>query len=205
MQQERSWVHSQLSSSLCTNRFRVGDKLHHCWAVPMNLPPFKYHPDPLNTGSVVASAEGCEVCGQSRGFIYKGPIYCESEPEAICPWCIADGSAHSKLQAEFVDKDCIGGGDWDSIRPEIADEIAFRTPGFSGWQQERWFTHCSDGAEFLGPMGKQEVLKFGSDAVQAIRAEAGYDPDEWKYYFDSMDAERGPATAYLFKCRHCGK
>ena len=171
----------------------------------MDLPQFRYHPDPLKTGSIVASDKACEVCGVARRFIYDGPIYCEADAEAVCPWCIADGSAHSKLQAEFVDRALVGGGDWEIIPAETADEIAFRTPGFSGWQQERWFTHCSDGAEFLGAMGKQELLQAGLEAVEVIRAESGYDSDEWEYYFDSMDAEHGPATAYLFRCRHCGK
>lgn len=120
------------------------------------------------------------------------------------PWCIADGSAHTKLKAEFVDIDCIGGGNWESVRTEIAEAIAYRTPGFSGWQQERWFTHCSDGAECLGAMGKQELLRAGADAVKVIRDESGYASDEWERYFDGLNAEHGPATAYLFKCRHCG-
>lgn len=171
----------------------------------MDLPRFKYHPDPLNTGSIVASKQVCEVCGQAREFIYQGPIYCESEPEALCPWCIADGSAHTKLRAEFVDRAFVGGDGWESVAAEIADEIAFRTPGFSGWQQERWFTHCSDGAEFLGAMGKQELLKAGAEAVHVIQEECDYDSDEWDDYFESLNAEDGPATAYLFKCRHCGK
>jgi uncharacterized protein CbrC (UPF0167 family) len=171
----------------------------------MELPQFKYHPDPLSTGSIVASEQVCEVCGQARGFVYEGPIYSESEPEAVCPWCIADGSAHAKLGAEFVDRDFIGGDGWESVQAEAADEIAFRTPGFSGWQQERWFTHCSDGAEFLGPVGKEQLIKAGGEAVQAIRDESGYEAAGWEEYFDSLNAEHGPATAYLFKCRHCGK
>jgi hypothetical protein len=170
----------------------------------MELPRFKYHPDPLKTGSIVASDKECEVCGKARGFIYEGPIYCESEPEAVCPWCIADGSAHTRLQAEFVARDAVGGDNWESVRAQIADEIAFRTPGFSGWQQERWFTHCSDGAEFLGPMGKQELKQAGAEAVQVIRTECGYNADEWEEYFDALNAKDGP-TAYLFKCRHCGR
>jgi uncharacterized protein len=172
--------------------------------MPVDLPQFTYHPNPLDTGSAVASEGVCQVCGQLRKFVYKGPIYCESEPEAVCPWCIADGSAHMKLKAEFVDRDSIGGDKWEPVRAEIADAIAYRTPGFSGWQQERWFTHCSDGAEFLGAMGKQELLRAGADAVQAIRDESGYASDEWEQYFDTLNAEHGPATAYLFQCRHCG-
>ncbi len=74
----------------------------------MEVPQFKYHPDPLNTGSIVVSEEVCEVSGRTSGFTYKGPIYCESEPEAVCPLCIADGSAPTRLGAEFVDRDFIG-------------------------------------------------------------------------------------------------
>ena len=81
------------------------------------------------------------------------------------------------------------------MQTEIADAIAYRTPSFSGWQQERWFTHCSDGAEFLGAVGKQELLRAGADAVQVIRNESGYASDEWERYFDTLNAEHGPATA----------
>jgi uncharacterized protein len=171
----------------------------------MELPQFKYHPDPVSTGSIVASDGTCEVCGQARGFVYTGPIYCKSKPEAVCPWCIADGSAHAKFKAECVDRDCIGGGEWESVAAAIVEEVAFRTPGFSGWQSERWFTHCADAAEFLGPMGKEQLQQSGPEAVEAVGLETGYDPEEWDDYFAALDAEHGPATAYLFKCRHCGK
>src|SRR5205809_697888 len=110
----------------------------------MDLPKFKYHPDPLKSGSVVPSEKVCEVCGHARGLIYSGAIYGPSDLEIVCPWCINDGSAHTKFQAEFVDRALVGGDAWDSVSSEIADEVSFRTPGFSGWQQERWFTHCLD-------------------------------------------------------------
>lgn len=73
----------------------------------------------------------------------------------------AVGSAHTKLKAEFVDRDLIGSGDREPVPPKISDEVAFLTPGFSGWQQERWFTHCGDAAEFLGPMGKEQTSAIG--------------------------------------------
>jgi len=170
------------------------------------LPQFKYHPDPIRSGSIVPSNKKCDICGQAREFIYDGPVYCEDEPDAVCPWCIADGSAHQKLDAEFVDRAAIGGDDWESISPTIEEEVAFRTPGFSGWQEQRWFTHCSDAAEFIGPMGKEELREAGADAVEAIREECGIDDDdEWEEFFDSLSVGEGPATAYLFRCRHCGK
>jgi hypothetical protein len=33
---------------------------------------FRYHPDPLATGMIVASGEGCVVCEQARGYLYAG-------------------------------------------------------------------------------------------------------------------------------------
>ncbi len=140
----------------------------------MELPRFKYHPDPVSTGSIAAADATCEVCGHARGFVYAGPIYCEGEPEAVCPWCIADGSAHAKFKAQFVDTDSIGGGEWESVAAAIVEEVAFRTPGFSGWQPERWFTHCGDAAEFLGPMGKGQLQQAGPEAGEALCVGYGY-------------------------------
>ncbi|MBK1868507.1 CbrC family protein [Aestuariivirga sp. YIM B02566] len=52
----------------------------------MTLPKFTYHPDPIATGSLVASEEICICCGQARGFIYKGPAYAVEElVDCICP------------------------------------------------------------------------------------------------------------------------
>jgi uncharacterized protein CbrC (UPF0167 family) len=80
--------------------------------------------------------------------------------------------------------------------------VAFGT-GFSGWQQERWFTHCGDAAEFLGPMGKEQLEQLGPEAVNVVRLESGYEAKEWAYY--SLNVRTGPATAYLFRCHHCGE
>ena len=171
----------------------------------MELPTFKYHPDPLATGSIEPSTNKCVVCGLARGFIYIGQPYAEEELiDAICPWCIADGTAHEKFDAEFTDFDGIGDyGNWESVEPTIAEEVAYRTPGFTGLQQERWFTHCADAAEFLGLMGHQELVAYGAAAIQAIKDEIAYDDNVWDEYFKSLD-RAGEPTAYLFKCRHCG-
>jgi uncharacterized protein CbrC (UPF0167 family) len=172
----------------------------------MNLPIFKYHPNPIATGSVEPSENVCEACGQSRGFIYKGPVYAEAELiDAICPWCIDDGTAHEKFAAEFFDSAGIGGyGEWAEVSGEIVAEVACRTPGFDGWQQERWFTHCGDAGEFWGAVGKVELEQIGAEAVLAIKTEIGFDGEEWENYFQRLDKNKGP-TAYIFKCRNCGK
>ena len=39
-----------------------------------SLPTFRYHEDPLATGSIVSSPNACRRCGRQRGYIYVGPI-----------------------------------------------------------------------------------------------------------------------------------
>lgn len=118
----------------------------------MTLPTFRYHPDPIATGSVATSGAVCRACNRARGYIYTGPVYAEIELEdALCPWCIADGSAAARFTAEFVDPAGVGDyGRWDAVPAAVVDEDAKRTPAFTGWQQERWWTHCGDAAMFLG-------------------------------------------------------
>lgn len=170
------------------------------------LPAFRYHPHPLETGSVVPSPKVCHRCGQQRGYIYTGPVYVEAElDEAICPWCIADGSAAQVFGAEFTDPEGVGGyGAWDAVPPETVEEVAQRTPGFSGWQQERWWTHCGDATEFLGRAGRRELEAVWSGAVPALMAEAGLDADGWREFATGLEAEGSP-TAYVFRCRRCGQ
>src|SRR5580765_1558527 len=131
------------------------------------LPKFKYHPDPIATGHIVESDTECVCCGKALGFIYTGPVYAPEEyDDQICPWCIADGSAHEKLGASFTDEIGIGGyGNWETVPGDVVDEVAYRTPGFSGWQQERWWTHCGDAAQFIGRAGQEELAALGPQAI----------------------------------------
>ncbi|HEX6533435.1 MAG TPA: CbrC family protein [Gemmatimonadaceae bacterium] len=171
----------------------------------MTLPRFTYHPDPLATGSVVASDAMCTACGRARGYVYAGVPYAREEIEgAICPWCIADGTAASRLGAEFVDAAGIGDyGRWDAVPAEVVEEVSRRTPGFTGWQQERWWTHCGDAAEYLGRAGRRELEETWPEAIEAIRLEIGFEGEEWRAYLAALDADSSP-TAYVFRCRHCG-
>jgi uncharacterized protein len=44
----------------------------------MEFPQFPYHQDPRSSGSVVLSDTPCVACGQSRGFVYTGPVYSQT-------------------------------------------------------------------------------------------------------------------------------
>ena len=72
-----------------------------------SVPEFRYHPDPVATGSAEVSEDTCELCGERTGFRYKGPMYGVLLKE-ICLGCIADGTAADRLAApdgptEFTD------------------------------------------------------------------------------------------------------
>lgn len=158
------------------------------------IPRFVYHPDPVRTGSIIESDDECERCGMARGWMYSGPIYAVDEIEFVCPWCIADGSGASEFDAEFTTTD----GSPSEVPGHVLDEIVHRTPGFEGWQQERWLFHCGDGAEFYGRAGWAEV-SASPGAVESLRT------DGWPE--DVLPSLRpdGDLTAYLFRCRHCGQ
>lgn len=173
--------------------------------MPCTLPKFEYHPDPIGTGSVIPSGAVCDCCGQARGFIYDGLVHAERELEAVCPWCIASGAAHAKLGASFTDEAAIGGhGKWDKVPEAVIEAVAYRTPGYTGWQGEQWWTHCGDAGEFLGRFGTQELEALGPEAVAAIKDTAGLEGEELDLLMSTLDKDGSP-TAYIFRCRHCGK
>ncbi|WP_338087909.1 CbrC family protein [Nocardioides lijunqiniae] len=156
------------------------------------MPVFRYHPDPLATGSVVVSDDECERCGHSRGFVYSGPIYSSDEIESLCPWCISDGTASEAFSADFTTTDEAPSG----VDAAVHDELVHRTPGFSGWQQERWLFHCGDGAEFVGRAGWAEASASPGAIDSMLR-------DGWTEDALQHLSPEGDLTAYLFRCRRC--
>jgi uncharacterized protein len=166
----------------------------------MTFPLFRYHPDPIASGSVAESETQCLCCEQKRGFIYTGPVHAEDTLEKkICPWCIADGQAAEKFEAVFTDKAGIGA---DELAVETQEKVARRTPGFASWQQERWLSCCNDAAAFLGPMGYEELKKFGPEAAAAVKEHCGLEGDEWLNFLRSLKRDEAP-TAFVFQCLHC--
>jgi uncharacterized protein CbrC (UPF0167 family) len=170
----------------------------------MVLPVFRYHPDPIASGSIVASDALCICCGKQRGFLYVGPAYSVSETrDRLCPWCIADGSAHRKFDVCFTSEDFP-----EDILPEIVDEVAHRTPGFSGWQQKIWLTCCADAAAFLEPVGYAEIRARHPQLEAKLLAHCERDlrmsHEAAVRAVQELNLKHGP-TAYGFICRHCGE
>jgi len=171
----------------------------------VTLPRFRYHPDPVATGSIEPSDTVCVCCGQARGYIYTGPVNAAEElDDSLCPWCIADGSAAERFDAEFTDAAGIASGLWPAVPDAVTEEVSRRTPGFTGWQQERWWTHCGDAGEFLGRAGVDDLTGRWAGALAAIRDDALVDAGDWEEILASLDPD-GDATAYVFRCRECGQ
>lgn len=169
------------------------------------LPVFRYHPEPLKTGSVVPSEEVCLCCEQARGYIYAASVYAEEElDQQICPWCVASGEAAEKFDCEYTDASGVGGyGRFAPVSGAVVEEVSRRTPGFASWQQEVWWTHCGDAGEFLGPVGKKELDEMGPGAWEGFVATAEIEGENLRAVMESLDRDHGP-TAYLFRCMHCG-
>jgi uncharacterized protein len=167
-----------------------------------SLPAFRFHADPVASGSVVPSQAICACCKQARGFAYDGPIYGEEDLEAICPWCIHDGSAYTKLGITFVDSEA-----FDDDAPQAAiDEICERTPGFSAWQSERWPSCCGEPAAFVAPIGAEEIRsrhpRLEGPLMMHIVHDLEISGGAARRMLESLKRDESP-TAFLFRCLHC--
>jgi len=166
------------------------------------LPAFRYHPDPVGTSSIAASEKECRCCGRSRGYIYTLAPYTDEgvDEESVCPWCIADGSAHAKLQAEFIDPHGIP----DDVPEAVAAQLVERTPGYASWQTEEWRACCDDAAAYLGPFGYMEIMRQDllGELMAYIMDEMQYQGRRASLLAESLHRDHGP-TAYVFRCLHC--
>jgi uncharacterized protein CbrC (UPF0167 family) len=177
-------------------------------------PLFRYHPDPVATGSAVRVEHECSVCGQTRQVRYRGPIY-GKQPDSLCLHCIQSGEASRALSvvttatdgsdvldmpAEFSDAVDVP----DDVPRHVVEEITRRTPGFTGWQQQAWLYHCGDGAAFVGPAGYRDLTPY-PDALDMLREshrQLGWAADESEAFLHLLDRD-GEPTAYLFQCLRC--
>lgn len=168
-----------------------------------DLPVFRYHLDPIASGSIVASSEKCACCKKARGFMYAGPAYSEEDlDDALCPWCIADGSAAKKFDATFVDSEAFD----DDASEEAMDTIIERTPGFNTWQTEKWPSCCGEPAAFVTPAGADDIRtrypRLEGTLMMYIVHQMGISGGAATRTLASLKRDQSP-TAFVFKCLHC--
>jgi uncharacterized protein len=178
-----------------------------------DLPTFRYHPDPVATGSIIADRIICCSCGEERSHRYTLPMYGVNEVGDLCPWCIADGSSAARFEVTF--NDAVGHHPWYNfyddeewpdpppaylvVPDDVVDEIRHRTPSYSSWQDLSWLSHCNDAAAYRGRLDSAG-LRAMPELEQQVRQELGLpagvpvtvDPD-------------GDLLVHWFRCLHCGE
>lgn len=163
-----------------------------------DLPRFKYHPDPLSTGSFEEGEEKiCPCCGNKSKVYYSSFPYCTEDVEYICPTCISNGEAAMKFDASFVQD-----AEWHGEpNKEKDDELFHRTPGYLSWQGEHWLSCCDDYCAYMGTVGTRELKAMDiADEVLEEYAQRGEFADVEEYL-----VKDGAICGYLFECLHCGK
>ena len=165
----------------------------------MELPTFRYHPDPIATNAIVCEEIICCACHKKRGYKYTGSLYSENDHGEICPWCISDGSAAEKFNGIFTDDEPLLR---NGIREEIVKEVTQRTPGFQAWQQEIWLSHCGDAAAYLGDSIEMARLA-PEDFWTSVRSNIGLNDDDFSEYKNGIF--KGDLAVYIFKCLSCNK
>jgi uncharacterized protein len=166
----------------------------------MKLPKFKYNQNPLELEVFKEEKTVCPVCNKNRDYTYVGPFYSVEEIEGICPWCISDGSAAKKFEGEFQDVESCE----DVEKEEFIDELIYRTPGYSGWQQEYWLSHCGDFCAIKSYVGWDDIKHLEnelSNDIERITNEFQITIDIFKQSLINGGDHQG----YLFQCVKCGK
>jgi uncharacterized protein len=165
----------------------------------MKLPIFKYNPDPVKLQVIKHSKTKCPVCNEEREFVYEGPFYSIEKVEGVCPWCISSGAAALKYNGFTQDpSNCE-----DVNNPIFLDELVRRTPGYFGWQQERWLSHCGDFCAVIAYVGWEEVKHLEhelNDEIQDYCETFNISRDEFK-----EELGNGYMQGYLFRCLQCEK
>ena len=164
-----------------------------------DLPVFKYNPNAIKNKGIVQRSAKCQVCNEHTEYVYEGPFYSVDEVEDICPWCIKSGKAAVKYDGQFQDDSTCE--EVDNI--EYLDELIHRTPGYSGWQQEVWLSHCGDFCAFIDYVGWNEIKHLESELKDDL------DIIKSNYRLTQKELEKalvngGSLQGYLFKCVVCG-
>jgi uncharacterized protein len=163
------------------------------------FPRFRFHSDPIATGSARPSESPCRCCGFARGFVVGGVYSTHHLDDSICPWCVADGSAAERFDASFVQ---------DVEVPVSADdyrEVLERTPGYTSWQGENWLVHCGVPMVFHGDISKAELHSLRDKDREKVIDDYPFlfDGIEWSVLVEDYEPGGQPAF-YKFTCFRCG-
>lgn len=160
------------------------------------LPHFKYNPNVYENGIISFNRDICEVCHNESHFILE-ISYGESDLEAICVDCVANGRAAREYDVFF-----------NSYFPQTfndssrTEELTLRTPGFLSWQEIRWMEHCQDFCAYIKKVNWDDIAHLEEEVMDDLLYEASLYKDELD---DIKKYLNGYMEGHLFQCLHCGK
>jgi uncharacterized protein CbrC (UPF0167 family) len=163
------------------------------------IPSFKYNPDPFKIGVFKEKEAICPCCRKSTPVIYCGPFYTREKVTGICPDCIKDGSAAEKFHGKYHN---VISYEYVEDRAFI-DELVHRTPGYHGWQQEIWLSHCGDFCQIIDYVGWGEIIHLQHELVADLEDLASRFNKSVEQFCKVLQND-GIIQGYLFKCVRCG-
>jgi uncharacterized protein CbrC (UPF0167 family) len=168
------------------------------------LPKFKYNLDP----GIIKSKKKCPVCGKATGYdCLVSPVGdCDEEDiQGVCPWCVFDGSAAKKYNAEFNETDAKP----DEATATAIDEIKRRTPTvFTPQGNFVWETHCGDFYVYLKQVVWDDIVKMGivEEIEEDLKADGcGFLQFQTLTEIKEQLCKGSSLEGWLFRCSKCGK
>lgn len=172
--------------------------------MPSEIPYFKYHLDPLKTGHAKRVDFNCVCCNRPSAYAYHGSRYTSRDQEGpLCFKCIKSGAAAEKFDLNFN----WFNGEANNIHPTEIEELEKKTPGYSGWQQPIWLTHCNQIAQFQGNFTVDEMLERFDELKFEMKKNFGRMDDEVLLdIIQCPDRIRVDNLAFFkFQCLACNK
>ncbi len=168
----------------------------------MVLPLFRYHPDPISTGSIKPSHEPCVCCGKNTGFKYTAALHGRHRPGRVA--CVPGVLPAVRLRLSSIvfsdESPLVRAG----MPRAIVLEVSRRTPCYNCWQQDVWAACCQDGCVFHGDASVSELLSLKGEELAEVQREWSISSIR-RAAFVKQYVPGGGIAVYRFDCRHCGK
>lgn len=166
---------------------------------------FPLFPDPIRENIFGVYPDPCDICGYIRGLIYTGPQFSPSpatDDLAVCPWCIADGSAAARGLTfnDGTNYPCLDST--PQLTPQDRELVECRTPGFVTWQGNHWLMCCGRACIYLGEADTGDLQGRWDGAVQSMFNHLDWPLERIDELVASVGRAQSP-NAYVFQCQVC--
>ena len=212
---------------------------------------FRYIKEPIPRNVYFGKEVGiCNICHEKKAGMDAGVFSIRGNLGFVCTDCLSGGRLQKKTEKDqepmFQDRfealvneanpyqlavqlkkqnPNLSDKEAKRIADERTEEVMYRTPSFSSWQEHSWPNHCGDYCELQGEVGQEELnhltpdsqgrkllanmLFWEGDYPRDLESDFGgmTTDDFWKYLPDHAPRNNTDPTSYLilFKCLECAK